>query len=108
MTEATTDGALGEVNRILRALNGEESCIPGTLLYNEGWLLRLVLAAGSKGMACLPFRFEPGARWFSEALLYSRFLPCFRGDPLAESLTDADGVIGHFQFGPATKVGLEL
>jgi len=108
MVDATTNDALGEINRILRSLRGEESCVPGTLLYNEGWLLRLVLAAGSKGMDCLPFRFEPGARWFSEALLYSRFLPRFRSDPLAESLTHADGVIGHFRFGPATKAGLEL
>lgn len=40
--------------------------------------------------------FEPGARWYSEALLPSRFLPRTRGDSLAESFTHADGVIGHF------------
>ena len=100
--------ALCDVQRIFESITSEGACIPGTLLYNEGWLLRLVLAAGSKGIDCLPFRFEPTARWFSEALLYSAFLPRFRGDQLAESLTHADGVVGQFLFGPATKVGLGL
>jgi len=100
--------ALCEVQRILESITVEGASIPGTLLYNEGWLLRLVLAAGSKGIDCLPFRFEPTARWFSEALLYSAFLPRFRGDRLAESLTHADGVIGQFLFDAATKAGLVL
>ncbi|MGA2990722.1 MAG: hypothetical protein ABSD88_09625 [Candidatus Korobacteraceae bacterium] len=100
--------ALCEVQRIFESITAEGACIPGTLLYNEGWLLRLVLAAGSKGTDCLPFRFEPTARWFSEALLYSAFLPRFRGDPLAESLTHADGVVGQFLFDAATKAGLVL
>lgn len=38
----------------------------------------------------------PEARWYSEALLPSQFLPRQRGDRLAESFTHADGVIGHF------------
>lgn len=100
--------AFSEVQRILESITADGACIPGTLLYNEGWLLRLALAAGSKGADCLPFRFEPTARWFSEALLYSAFLPRFRGDRLAESLTHADGVVGQFLFGAATKAGLGL
>lgn len=100
--------ALCEVQRILESITAEGACIPGTLLYNEGWLLRLVLAEGSKGTDCLPFRFEATARWFSEALLYSAFLPRFRGDRLAEALTHADGVVGQFLFGAATKAGLGL
>lgn len=100
--------ALWEVQRILESITAGGACVPGTLLYNEGWLLRLVLAAGSDGIDCLPFRFEPTARWFSEALLYSAFLPRFRGDELAESLTHADGVVGQFRFDAATKAGLVL
>ncbi len=100
--------ALCEVQRIFESITAEGSCIPGTLLYNEGWLLRLVLTAASQGIDCLPFCFEPTARWFSEALLYSAFLPRFRGDQLAESLTHADGVVGQFLFGAATKAGLRL
>ena len=100
--------ALCEVQRILESITADGACIPGTLLYNEGWLLRLVLAAGSKGADCLPFRFDPTARWFSEALLYSAFLPRSRGDRLAESLTHADGVVGQFLFDATTKAGLVL
>ena len=100
--------ALCEVQRIFESVTAEGACIPGTLLYNEGWLLRLVLAAGSEGTDCLPFRFEPTARWFSEALLYSAFLPRSRGDQQAESLTHADGVVGQFLFDAATKAGLVL
>jgi hypothetical protein len=108
MTEATKSAALNEVEHILESINSQSARIPGTLLYNEGWLLRLALAAGSKDTDCLPFRFEANARWFSEALLYSRFLPRFRGDTLSESWTHADGVVGQFRFGAATKAGLEL
>jgi hypothetical protein len=100
--------AFCEVQRILETITTEGACIPGTLVYNEGWLLRLALATGSKGTYCLPFRFESTARWFSEALLYSAFLPRFQGDRLAESLTHADGVVGQFLFSTATKAGLEL
>jgi hypothetical protein len=100
--------AMCEVQRIFESITAERACIPGTLLYNEGWLLRLVLAGGAKGIDCLPFRFELTARWFSEALLYSAFLPRFRGDQLAESLTHADGVVGQFLFDARTKAGLGL
>jgi len=100
--------AMSEIQRIFESITSEGASIPGTLLYNEGWLLRLVLAEGSNGTDCLPFRFEPTARWFSEALLHSAFLPRFRGDKLAESLTHADGVVGQFLFDPATKAGLSL
>lgn len=100
--------ALREVQRILESIANGLGRVPGTLLYNEGWLLRLALAAGSEGTDCLPFRFEPSARWFSEALLYSAFLSRFRGDQLAESMTHADGVVGQFLFDAATKAGLGL
>ena len=71
-------------------------------------MLRLVLAAAKDGIECLPFPFESDASWFSEALLYSAFLARRRGDVLAESMTHADGVVGHFQFDLATKAGLVL
>ena len=48
------------------------------------------------------------ARWYSEALLPSAFLARFQGDPLAESWTHADGVIGHFEIGMHSKTGLSL
>ena len=50
----------------------------------------------------------PGARWFSEAWLPSAFQARFRGDPLAESRTHADAVLGHFAIGDPGTSGLAL
>ncbi len=79
------------------------------MLYNEGWLLlRLVLGAAARGIRCLPEAFEPRARWFSEACLYTPFAPRTRGATLAESHTHADGAIGHFEVGRNSRAGLHL
>ena len=78
------------------------------LLYNEGWMLRILLSIQSEGIECFPFTFQPGAKWFSEAKIKSPFHSRFRGDKLAESHTTPDGVIGHFKFRPETKIGLIL
>lgn len=92
-----------------------ESCVtesplfPPTLLYNEGWLLRLVLDWFSTHRDVNhPLAFSENAQWFSEALLPSAFLARYRGDLLAESWTHADGVIGHFLIGDKSKAGLSL
>jgi len=36
------------------------------------------------------FSFQPGADWYSEDLLDSKYLPAYRGDELAESYIHAD------------------
>ncbi|MFC1507299.1 hypothetical protein ACFLQ6_09560 [Thermoproteota archaeon] len=98
-------------SRIIDMLNSadtEAGVFPPTILYNEGWMLRLVLSACSEGISCLPFSFLSGSRWFSEALLYSPFLKRFPKDRLAEACTHLDGAVGHFRFTPNTKTGLEL
>lgn len=102
------DRVLPLIAKLLGSSGSAESHLPPTILYNEGWLLRLVLSAASAGIPCLPFRFAEGARWFSEALLYSAFLSRHRGDNLAEAWTHADGVVGHFGFLPNRKGGLTL
>jgi hypothetical protein len=82
---------------------------PPTLLYNEGWFLRLVLDWFSRhDVQGHPLSFGAGARWFSEALLPSAFLARHRGDRLAESWTHADGVVGHFLIGEGGKALLRL
>lgn len=86
----------------------ELAVIPPTLVYNEGWMLRLLLALSAQGVDCFPFSFESGSRWFSEALLYSAFEPRFRGDRVSEAKTHADGVVGQFVFSPGSKSGLAL
>ena len=93
----------------LRSWNPHQPSFPPTLLYNEGWLLRLVLDWTARnrtaGSALSP---AAGATWFSEALLPSRFLPRDRGDPLAESHTHADGVVGQIAVGQAGLTDLQL
>jgi len=87
----------------------ETPTFPPTTFYNEGWLLRLVLdwfsANSVPGHA---LEFHDGARWFSEALLPSAFLPGRRGDPLGEGWTHADGAVGHFTIGDIGKGDLKL
>ena len=104
----STLDALSTICQIINAAHTAETSIPPTLVYNEGWLLRLVLSAAQRGIPCLPFKFAAGSRWYSEALLYSAFLPRHRGDALAESWTHADAVVGHFRFNPESKAGVML
>jgi hypothetical protein len=80
-----------------------------TELYNEGWLLRLVLSmAASHTFDDFPLSFMPGASWFSEALLPTVFRRRSRSDKLAESRTSADAVLGHFSVGGHGKADLSL
>jgi len=100
--------ALEGIFGVLKSADDDLAPIPATLLYNENWLLRLVLSIASRGVPCLPLTFAAGARWFSEARLYTRFLARRRGDPKAETHTHADSVVGHFSFATGTKTGLLL
>lgn len=82
----SSDQALRAIQEMLDAAASEWPLFPPTLLYNEGWLLRLTLAwfAAHPGQAH-PLSFSTAARWFSEALLPSAFLPRYRADKLAEN-----------------------
>ena len=87
------------IRAMLEACDRGGSPFPPTVLYNENWLLRLVLDwfaehpdSAASGHPLAPVL---GASWFSEGLLPSAFLPRYKGDMLAESRTHADGVIGH-------------
>jgi hypothetical protein len=88
-----------------------ESCtnfLP-TILYNESWLLRLVLDwFSTHEVPDHPLIFLENARWFSEALLPTVFLQSPPGTKLAEHRSQADGVIGHFEVGKAHKADLSL
>jgi len=87
----------------------ESPNFPPTILYNEGWLLRLVIDWFSTSeVTDHPLSFPKDGNWFSEARFPSAFLRRFNGDPLAESHTNADGVIGHFVIGSKGKTDLEL
>jgi len=83
---------------------------PETLIFNEGWLLRLVLKewlarSESSGFSFLPF--PEGVTAYSEGQLYTPFRARFRGDKLAEAHTHVDGIVGDFTV-IDTKSGIVL
>src|SRR5437763_15437260 len=85
------------IKAMLEACEAGTAAFPPTELYNEDWLLRIVLDwFEGHGGDRYPLSPRPGARWFSQAWLPSAFLPRYRGDRLAEARSHADGVIGHF------------
>ncbi len=103
------DRALDSIVRLLRRAESEDRPFPPTLLFEEGWMLRLVLQwFAESNTTGHDLSFAPGARWYSEARLASAFLPRHRGDKLAEGYTHADGVIGHFQIRENTQAELTL
>ena len=99
-------------NRITAMLDdcwSGKSHFPRTDLFNEGWMLRLVLdwlaqQAHDSAGSPLPSRYD----WYSEARLPSAFLPRYRGDRKAESHTHADGVIGDFDVGSGSSTELRV
>lgn len=100
---------LDRINHMLQMASDGRAPFPPTVLFNENWLLRIVLDWFSEQPgADHPLGFLPGATCFSEALLPSAFLPRYKGDPLAESWTHGDGVVGHFRIGIGGKGDLSL
>jgi hypothetical protein len=72
-------------------------------------MLRLVLDWASRHPSSIPaLSFDEGSRWYSEALLPSRFKPRRRGDTAGEGFTHADGVIGHFRLRDGGRGDIEL
>jgi hypothetical protein len=93
---------------MLRAAEGPVSRFPPTVLYNENWMLRLVLDWLVERRMSSLIQVTPNSTWYSEALLPSAFLPRWRGDTLGESYTHADGVVGQFEIGGSGKGDLVL
>jgi hypothetical protein len=101
--------ALKHISEMLQLANSANRNFPATIFYNEGWMLRLVLNWFSRQSSLShPLNFERGARWFSEALLPSRFFARARGDSLAEGWTHADGIIGHVMIGEGALANTKL
>ncbi|HYB98976.1 MAG TPA: hypothetical protein VEC57_07530 [Candidatus Limnocylindrales bacterium] len=81
------------ISTMLARCGTDEAILPPTALYNEGWLLRLVVdwyARHPSENHLIPF--QPDARWRSEVLLPSRFFKSRQ----REGWTHADAVVGHF------------
>ena len=89
-----------QITKVLLSAGLKDSPLRPTALYNEGWMLRLILDwCSKKATEEHPLYFLPAARWASEGLLPSQFCARSRKDPLSESRTHADGIIGHFSVG---------
>jgi hypothetical protein len=97
------------IHTLIDAADTHPHRFPPTLMYSEGWMLRLVLHwFYSHQLTNHSLAFAPGATWFSEALLPSPFRPRHRGDRRAEARTHADGLLGHFTIGSAAKADAML
>ena len=71
---------------------------PPSQIFNEGWLLRLILNWCAQHPAHgLPLEPATQAIWYSEALLPTPFQARYHSDPHAEARTHADGIVGHFE-----------
>ena len=102
---------LTRINKLLARCDSADRNFPATELYNEGWLLRIVMdwfAEKGPGISHELFFMNDEADWYSEAHLPTQFRARYNGDNLAESRTEADGVIGHFQIGKDSKAGAAL
>lgn len=94
---------------LLRQSASPEKNFPATDLFNEGWMLRLILDWFSQNPSLdHPLSFSPDDKWFSEALLPTAFIARHRGDPQAEPWTHADGVVGNFILGASNNGDLSL
>ena len=88
------------IKGILERSDTNERVMPPTELYNEGWLLRAALDwFAEHPTESHELAVPEGACWYSEALLPSQFLARWRGDPLTETHTHADGAVGQFRIG---------
>lgn len=93
-------GSLQRISEMFQRCSGADPVCPPTELYNEGWMLRLILDWQFNHKEEFPlFPFPNAGRCYSEALLPSPFLPRHKGDPLGEVYTHADGAIGDFKIG---------
>jgi len=109
MDEQNQPSCLNIVSDLLKRCGSENNVFPPTDLYNEGWLLRIILDWFSKQEPTdHELSFSQDCSWFSEALLPSQFLARFRGDPLSESWTHADGIIGDIRIGRGGKADTSL
>jgi hypothetical protein len=101
-----------QILSMLQACEGPNPVFPPTELYQEKWVIRLVLSwfAGHPGCHDT-LQLAEGARWFSEGYLPSAFLArpeVGRKDPLAEAWSRGDGIVGHFAVGSRGKTDVSI
>ncbi len=94
---------------LIDTLLKNETNFPQTIIFNEGWLLRIVLNwVFENNTALNQIDYVKESSWFSEGLLSSPFHHRSRNDKLAEGKTHADGVTGHFIVSEGAKADIRL
>jgi len=102
---------LKEINEIIELTDNEKKrMIPPKLIYNENYLLRLIMYwflkknrfiinSDSDRKICKAFQFIDDARCYTQATLESPFKSAIKGgkDTLAEPSSVVSGVVGHFK-----------
>jgi len=97
------------VSELINSFNPSDPNFRPTEIYNESWLIKLVLHyASTIKDPDFQINFHSESTWYSEALLPTKFKARYQGDILSESRTNVDGVIGHFQIGNQAKADFEL
>lgn len=95
---------INTVTQILARCNSPETNICPTILYNEGWMTRLLVEVSIMAKLTLSHvDFGSIHHWYSEGLLSSPFLPRSRRDVLAEGYTHADMALGDFRVDSANR-----
>jgi len=109
LDEQNQPSCLNVISDLLKRCETDDNVFPPTDLYNEGWLLRVILDWFSKqDPSDHELSFSGGCKWFSEARLPTQFKATSRKDPLYETWTHADGVIGHIIVGGVGKTDTSL
>ncbi len=94
------------ISNMMKRAHDDTRNFPPTLVYNEGWMLRLVLEwFKNNPQKSHSLSIPSDCNWYSEALLPSPFL---RGNGINEGYTHADGVAGKFVIGNVQKGELSL
>ncbi len=94
------------LNQLIENLEGS---IKPTEIYNEGWMLKGVMEQINEGEIKVDkWKIPKGEMWLSETYVPTFFNAINRKDPLAETATRADGIIGQIQIRKDTKWGIEI
>lgn len=97
------------VSQILSRCSTPKTNICPTILYNEGWMTRLLVDASIQAQLNIPaINFGHIRHWYSEGLLSSPFLARSRRDHLAEGYTHADMALGDFYIDPSNQGNISI
>lgn len=99
---------LDRITELLVNCTGKNSHFPATTLYNENWMLWLLLDWCSRHPENNCVHFLPKSNWYSEGRLTSAFLRNPEGRKIAEGYTHADGVVGHFSTDHSKRAAIVL